>query len=287
MDTKNIVKTIGFGFIGLILIIVFFMSWSDVDPGQEGFIYRPYSGGVDQTQVYQEGTQFIAPWNQMIRYNVRQQSRSYTSQVMDINGTDITVNVAVNFAAQKGSTPKLHLKHGPISVDDEGKTTGGYINFIDDKVKGSIKDVIGRYTYEQVYSSKREALEGEIEEILKHDFKGNYIDLFYVEIADVNLPKNIATQITAKETQKQRNLTAKEKQKEQEYLAKAKIETARGDSAKAIINATAEAEAIKIKQQQLRQSPQYIEYMKAQRWDGKMPQVVGTGSGMIIDLKRQ
>ena len=60
-----------------------------------------------------------------------------------------------------------------------------------------------------------------------------------------------------------------------------------GDSAKAIINATAEAEAIKIKQQQLRQSPTYIEYMKAQKWDGKMPQVVGTGSGMIIDLKRQ
>ena len=32
-------------------------------------------------------------------------------------------------------------------------------------------------------------------------------------------------------------------------------------------------------------SLQYIEYLKAQRWDGKMPQVVGTGSGLIIDLK--
>lgn len=286
MELKKLIKTIGFGILGLIIVIILFTSWSDVDPGEEGFIYRPYSGGVDQTQVYQEGTQFIAPWNQMIRYNVRQQSRSYTSQVMDINGTDITVKVAVNFAAQKGSTPKLHLKHGPAITSKLGSTSGGYINFIDDKVKGSIKDVIGRYTYEQVYSSKREALEGEVEEILKLDFKGNYVDLFYVEIADVNLPKNIATQITAKETQKQRNLTAKEKQKEQEYLAKAKVATAQGDSAKVMINAAAEANAIRIKQEQLRQSPQYIEYMKAQRWDGKMPQVVGTESGLIIDLKK-
>lgn len=285
MEIGKLIKTIGLGIMGLILVIVFFMSWSDVDPGEEGFIYRPYSGGVDQTQVFHEGTQFIAPWNQMIRYNVRQQSRQYTSQVMDVNGTDITVKVAVNFAARRGSTPKLHLKHGPVITDENGNTSGGYINVIDDKVKGAIKDVIGRYTYEQVYSSKREALEGEIEEILKHDFNGNYIDLFYVEIADVNLPPNIATQITEKETQKQRNLTAKEKQKEQEYLANAKIATARGDSAKLMINANAEAESIKIKQQQLRQSPQYIEYLKAQRWDGKMPQVVGNGSGLIIDLK--
>ena len=64
------------------------------------------------------------------------------------------------------------------------------------------------------------------------------------------------------------------------------METAKGDSAKAIINATAEAEAIKIKQQQLRQSTQYIEYLKAQKWDGQMPQVVGSGSGLIIDLKK-
>ena len=87
-----------------------------------------------------------------------------------------------------------------------------------------------------------------------------------------------------KETQKQKNLTAEQKQQEQIYLASAKIETAKGDSAKVVIKANAEAQSIKIKQKQLRQSPQYIEYLKAVQWDGKMPQVVGSG-GLIIDLK--
>ena len=69
-------------------------------------------------------------------------------------------------------------------------------------------------------------------------------------------------------------------------MAAAKIATAKGDSAKTIIRATAEAQSIKIKQEQLRSSSQYIEYLKAQRWDGKMPQVVGSGGGLIIDLKK-
>jgi regulator of protease activity HflC (stomatin/prohibitin superfamily) len=252
------------------------MSWEDVDPGEEGFLYSPYGGGVNTKTNYNEGTYFVAPWNEIITYNVLQQSKVYKSQVMDINGTDIGMEVAINFSVKKGNASKLHLMHGI-----------GYISFIDDKVKGAIKDVVGRYTYQEVYSSKREALEGAIEEILTKDFEGNYIVLHYVEIADVNLPENIANEITVKETQKQKNYTSELKKTEEKNLADAKIEKARGDAESLIINADAEAKSIKIKQEQLRQSPQYIEYMKANKWDGKMPQVVtGSGSGLIIDMNK-
>lgn len=256
IDPKKIGKYVAIGVVSLIVVVVLLMSWQDVNPGEEGFIYRPYGGGVDKEVTYNEGTIFIAPWNEMITYNTRQQSKNYTSEVMDINGTDINVKVAVNYAATGGKTAELHLKHGPE-----------YISFIDDKAKGAIKDVIGRYTYEQVYSSKREALEGEIESILQIDFKGNFITLHYVEIADVNLPPNIAQEITNKETQKQRNLTAKEKQKEQEYLANARIEKARGDSS-LIVSAKFKAEAIALEATQIAKNPQYIELKKWEKWDG-------------------
>lgn len=256
IDPKKIGKYVAIGVVSLIVVVVLLMSWQDVNPGEEGFIYRPYGGGVDKKVTYNEGTIFIAPWNEMITYNTRQQSKNYTSEVMDINGTDINVKVAVNYAATGGKTAELHLKHGPE-----------YISFIDDKAKGAIKDVIGRYTYEQVYSSKREALEGEIESILQKDFKGNFITLHYVEIADVNLPPNIAQEITNKETQKQRNLTAKEKQKEQEYLANARIEKARGDSS-LIVSAKFKAEAIALEATQIAKNPQYIELKKWEKWDG-------------------
>lgn len=277
MELKQMIKYIALGVFGLIAIIMFFMSWSDVEQGSEGFMYRPYGGGIDQKETISEGTYFVAPWNSIIQYNVRQQSRKYKSEVMDENGTEIAAMVSVNYHAERGKTAKLHLLHGENYAE----------SFIDQKVKGAIKDVIGRYTYVEIYSTKREAIENEIEDILSKDFKGNYVLMDFVEIADVNLPTNIANEITVKETQKQKNNTAELKKNEQRFLADAKIETARGDSAKLIINSTAEAMSIKIKQQQLSKSPQYIEYLKAQAWDGKMPQVVtGNGGGLIIDLKK-
>jgi len=261
---KHPIKTIGFGILGLLVVITLFMSWQDVEPGEEGFLYSPYGGGVNMDKTYNEGTYLIAPWNDIITYNIRQQSRNYESQVMDKNGTDIGVVVGVNYHALKSKTASLHLKHGEAYAE----------SFVDKKVKGAIKDVIGRYTYIEIYSTKREAIEKEIEEILTIDFEGNFVSLDFVEIADVNLPKNIANEITVKETQKQKNKTSELMKTEQENLADAKVATARGDSLALIINSSAEANAIKIKQQQLRQSPQYIEYMKAKKWDGSY----GTGN---------
>lgn len=252
---KNM-KYILLGIVGLIALFIFFTSWEDVEPGEEGFIYRPYAGGVDTAYVYPEGTYFVAPWNEMITYSILRESKNYKSTVMDKNGTDITVNIAVNFAVQEEKSSKLHLTFGKK-----------YISFIDDKAQGAIKDVIGRYTYEEVYSTKRESLEGEIESILKGDFENNYLSLHYVEIADVDLPANIAQEIVNKETQKQKNLTAKEKQKEEEYLANAKIEKARGDSS-LVVSAKFKAEAIQLEAEQISQNPQYIELKKWEKWDG-------------------
>ena len=257
LDPKKLVKYIAIGVLALIIIVLFFMSWQDVEPGEEGFVYKPYGGGVDQKMSYSEGTQFIAPWNEMITYNMLQQTQKYKSTVMDKNGTDITVEIAVNYSVQKGKASKLHLKWGK-----------NYNTFIDDKSQGAIKDVIGKYTYEEVYSTKRNVLEGEIMNLLAKEFEKNYLNLSYVEIKDVDLPLNIAAEIVNKETQKQRNLTAKEKQKEEEYLANARIEKARGDSS-LIVSAKFKAEAIQLEASQISKNPQYIELKKWEKWDGK------------------
>jgi len=256
IDPKKIGKYVSIGVVSLIALVLFLKSWQDVEPGEEGFIYRPYNGGVDINESYNEGTQFIAPWNEMITYNMLQQSESYKSTVMDKNGTDITVEVAINYSVKKGSAAKLHL--------DVGKN---YITIINDKSQGAIKNIVGKYTYEEVYSTKRNVLEGEIDRELKIEFAKNYINLEYVEIKDVDLPRNIAQEIVNKETQKQRNLTAKEKQKEQEYLANARIEKARGDSS-LIISARFKAEAIELEASQISKNPEYIELMKWEKWDG-------------------
>lgn len=277
IDPKKVGKYLALGVVGLVAVVLFFMSWQDVEPGEEGFIYRPYGNGVDTQVTYNEGTQFIAPWNEMITYNVLQQSETYQSTVMDKNGTDITVEIAVNYSVERGESAKLHLQWGK-----------NYITFVDDKSQGAIKDVIGKFTYEEVYSTKRNLLEGEIVEILTKEFSKNFLTLEYIEIKDVDLPTNIAQEIVNKETQKQKNLTAKELQKEKEYLANARIEEARGDSS-LIVSARFKAEAISLEATQISKNPRYIELKKWEKWDGiGSPYGEGNvfGSGVSI-LKQQ
>ena len=46
----------------------------------------------------------------------------------------------------------------------------------------------------------------------------------------------------------------------------------------------AEAYAIEAIQEQLRQSPEYIELQGVQKWDGKFPQVMGDGVNPFVML---
>ncbi|NRA13784.1 MAG: hypothetical protein HRT57_17725 [Crocinitomicaceae bacterium] len=213
----------------------------------------------------------------MITYTVLQQPKTYQSTILDKNGTDITVEVAIGFAIQKGKTAVLHLELGE-----------NYITIIDDKSQGAIKNVIGKYTYEEVFSTKRMVLEGEIRDILVEKFKQIYVNLEYIEIKDVDLPANIRTEIVNKETQKQRNQTAEAKRTEEMHKANARIEKSRGHSA-LIVSARYKAEAIQLEAEQISKNPRYIELKKWEKWDGKgSPYGEGNvfGSGVSI-LKQQ
>ena len=281
IESSKIIRGGLIGGLGVILVIVFFMSWTDINPGEEGFIYRPYGGGIDQETYYSEGTYLIAPWNEMITYNTLQQSREYSSKVMEKNGMEIGIDVTINYNPMKGGTARLHLKHGKSYES----------SYIDAKVRGVIKDVIGRYEYEEIYSTKRESLETEMDNMFESEFPDNFITYNFCEIADVNLPENVKTAITEKETQKQRNQKAKELEQEQVYLANAEVQKAEGEKKAAILRAEGKAEKIRLVQSQLAKSPNYVELVKWKGYaEGKGSpygenNVFGGGTSVIKGLK--
>lgn len=252
---------------------------TDIDAGSEGFMFYKYGDGVDTSQVYGEGFEWHSPWNDLIVYDMREKSKEYQSKVLDKNGLDVTIIASVNYRLVKGTSAKVHLKYGE-----------GYEDILIDKVsRGAIKDVVGKYGAEELYSTKREALESEIELSIEQAFEGNFVSLSFVEVSDVDLPPAISKAIENKEKQEQANLLAAKKEQEQINLAKAKRAAADGEAYKIEKEATANAKAIRLKQEALRQSPQYVELIKAQNWDGKMPQVMsgGNGTSLWMDLRNR
>ncbi|HEX2013591.1 MAG TPA: hypothetical protein VLA68_00045, partial [Nitrososphaera sp.] len=65
---------------------------------------------------------------------------------------------------------------------------------------------------------------------------------------------------------------------------KANIARAEGLRQANILEAEGEAEAIRIIDQQLRENPNYLEWLKTQRWDGRLPLVVGEGGTPFIQI---
>ncbi len=68
-----------------------------IEAGERGVIFRPYSSGLDKENIYGEGFHIIAPWNNMYIYNVREQQREETMDVLDKNGLSITMDITVRF----------------------------------------------------------------------------------------------------------------------------------------------------------------------------------------------
>ena len=86
---------------------------------------------------------------------------------------------------------------------------------------------------------------------------------------------------------KTKSVQQAEASKQQAIAAQAdgqrKVAVAKADSAEAIINASATALAIRLKQKEI--TPNYIEYKKIEKWDGQLPSTMAGGAGTFLNIK--
>lgn len=198
--------------IGVILAL-FFLTKSvvTIDSGYAGVIYQPFSNGVDTKRTYGEGYHLIAPWNTMFKYEIRQQEVFEKLAVLSSNGLEIKLEASIWCQPQYESLGLLHQKRGQEYIE----------RVIRPSVRSATRSVVGRYTPEQIYSSKRDAIQKEIFDETKKILDRQYLQLNDILIRDVTLPPTIKGAIERKLKQEQEAL-------EYEFrLAKAKQEAIR------------------------------------------------------------
>lgn len=269
-------KIFGIIFLAFIALIILSRSLINVAPGQEGHVYHPFGGGLNVDKHYSEGMHLVAPWNEMIIYDIRQKTKDQKLEVLDKNGLDVEIDLSLTYSPTKGQTGIIHNETGENYEEV----------LIIPQMRSVTREIIGRYTAEELYSTKRDVLQTEIEDMLNDNLNSSHITVKYALVRDVGLPERIATAIQDKEQQEQKNLLAQKMKVEAINLAAAEIERARGDSSAQVIRAAAEAEMIRLKQAQLAKSPNYIELVKAQQWDGSYGQgnVYGEGISLFKSL---
>ena len=195
-DMKKIFP-IGIVVIGLIVVLI---SWNSmtttIRSGEGGVLFKLLGNGVDTENTYGEGFHFIMPWNSMFIYQVRQQEVAEKMAVLSSNGLEITVDVSVWYQPSFTELGKLHQEKGQ--------------NYLQTLVKPSIRSatrsVIGRYTPEQIYSSKRDVIQKEIFEETRDLLISQYIQINEVLVRDITLPSTLKMAIENKLKQEQESL---------------------------------------------------------------------------------
>jgi len=168
-----------------------------IETGHKGVLYRSFGNGVDTTQIpLNEGFHFVAPWNKVYKIDVRQQQLLESMKVLSSNGLDIQLDATVWFQPRHKDLAKLVKLRG--------------LNYIDDVIKPAIRsatrNVVGRYTPEEIYSSKREAITQEIFDETSQILNHNFVHLKNILVRDVTLPPTIKTAIERKLKQQQEAL---------------------------------------------------------------------------------
>lgn len=208
------------------LIILLAKSAITIGSGEAGVLYKTFDNGVvtDQPPLG-EGFHIVAPWNKVIVYEVRQQELFEKLRVLSSNGLEILIDASVWYQPVYNDLGNLHQKLGENYLQ----------RVIQPAIRSAARSVVGRYTPEQLYSSKRDAIQDEIYIETKSILEKQYVQLNEVLVRDVTLPPTIKDAIERKLKQEQESL-------EYEF----RLVTAAKEAEKVIIEAEGKAESNRI-----------------------------------------
>ncbi|NCO63831.1 MAG: prohibitin family protein [Flavobacteriales bacterium] len=212
--------------VAIILIIVLAKSAVTIGSGQAGVLYKTFDNGVVTNQPpLGEGFHVIAPWNKVFIYEVRQQEIFEKMKVLSSNGLEIQIDGSAWYQPVYNDLGKLHQNLGQNYLQ----------RVIQPAIRSAARSVVGRYTPEQLYSSKRDAIQDEIFIETKKILEKQYVQLNEFLVRDVTLPNTIKDAIERKLRQEQESL-------EYEF----RLVTAAKEAEKVIIEAQGKAESNRI-----------------------------------------
>ena len=239
MNKKNLIVA------GVALAIFLIFSFSKalfytVKPGERAVVFKKFGMGLDKEDVITPGFHAKAPWNEVYVYDVTENQIEETMDVLDRNGLSINVDVSVRF----------HPQHQKIGYIHEVFQKDYVSRLVIPEVRSSVRQVMGRYSAEEIYSTKRAEVETDIRqesaELLGAE--GNNIVIRALLIRSITLPEKIKLAIENKLKQEQEALAYQFRLEKEKSEAERKRIAAEGEAkANKIINSSLTSNLLKMR----------------------------------------
>jgi regulator of protease activity HflC (stomatin/prohibitin superfamily) len=261
----------GKGLLALVVlaVIVVALLWLSpfvrIGAGERGVVMN---FGAVQDNVLNEGLHFIIPiMQQVVKVDVKVQKSQTDAVAASADIQETRSKIALNYRIQADKANWVYQNIG-IQFKDR---------IIDPAVQEVVKAVTARYTAVNLIT-KRDKVREEIRELLKERLFAYYITVVDFAIIDFEFSEQFARAIEDKQAAEQRALKA------ERDLERIKIE-----AEQQVVQATAEAEALRLQKQNI--SKDLIELRKIEaaitaieKWDGMLPKVTA-GAVPFIDVK--
>jgi regulator of protease activity HflC (stomatin/prohibitin superfamily) len=279
----NVSMMVGIAIAAIILIVVFASSIKTVEAGNRGVLLS--FGAVDTTRSLPEGLHIVTPFrDNVIPIEVRTLKAIESAASASKDLQDVRTEVALNYHV---NADNAQIVYQQLGFDYASRV-------ITPAIQESVKQVTARFNAEELVT-KRETVKTEIEEQIKQRLSLYNIVVETMSITEFKFSEQFTRAVEAKVEAEQRALQAQNElrritieaqQAEAKAVGDQKANIARAEGLRQanILEAEGESEAIKIIDEQLRQSPSYLEWLKTQRWDGKLPLVVGEGGTPFIQI---
>jgi len=294
---NKLVRTIGI--LGLSLI----GACSNIGPSEVGVrIDKCSGGGVESTPV-PTGWTWVSPFCQdLIEFPIKVNNFTMAQSVHegDIADTsihvqskenmDLSVDLTISYRIDPTQAPKFYKKW-KIDGDSLHQFEN---NFIRNLTREILREAVVKYSAEDVYGKQNE-IHSSVQAILTKRLNEEGLVVENFSINQIRVPERIKAAIETKVAAIQEAQAAENKVRQIKAQAAQSVAEAEGRAASAIASADGEAKARKLKADgeayyvttvQRALTKEYVDYVRAQRWDGNLPHVVsGAGSNMMLQLK--
>ncbi|MFC2124316.1 prohibitin family protein [Bacteroidota bacterium] len=238
MNNKRLLPIAVVGFIILFVVILLSSSlFFTIRPGERAVIFDRFTG-LKKDVIYTPGFHVKAPWNELILYDVTESQIEETMDVLDKSGLSIRVDVSIRFHPIYDRVGYLHEVF-----------RGDYINrLVVPESRSTVRKVMGRYTAEEIYSTKRSEVEDAIITETEDILMSNQVVMKALLIRSINLPDQIKGAIENKLQQEQEALAYQYRLDKEKSEAERKRIAAEGEArANKIINSSLTNELLKMR----------------------------------------
>ena len=271
---QNAVKLILGAIIVLIIIgVVASSSVKIVDAGNRGIL--THWSAVDLTSPpLDEGIHFVIPFqDEVIQMEVRTLKYDTSTRSASKDLQTVQTTVTVNYHPDP---EQVHVLYKEIGMNYENRV-------IQPAIDETVKQVSANYNAEELIT-KRPLVKADIENAIRERLEAFYVQTEVISITDFEFSPLFAKAIESKVEAEQKAQKAENDLIRIEVEARQLEAQAVGLAAANIAEANGEAEAISIINRALSSNPFYLEWLKTQAWDGRLPLVVGEGGTPFISI---